>query len=91
MQSAGAKFDRMNHLHLYEYRHHFDYNNHIVFISTHTKIGTPHEKELLLPNGSEFVWLPENYMRLLAPYENKHPFRLLISKIDPDFMVWHGE
>ena len=23
---------------------HFDYNNHITFISTHTKIGTPHEK-----------------------------------------------
>ena len=22
----------------------FDYNNHIVFVSTHTKIGTPHEK-----------------------------------------------
>ena len=22
----------------------FDYNNHIVFISTHTKIGTQHEK-----------------------------------------------
>ena len=23
---------------------HFDYSNHIVFISTHTKISTPHEK-----------------------------------------------
>ena len=23
---------------------HFDYNNHIAFISTHTKIGIPHEK-----------------------------------------------
>ena len=23
---------------------HLDYNNHIVFISTHTKVGTPHEK-----------------------------------------------
>ena len=23
---------------------HFDYNNHITFISTHTNIGTPHEK-----------------------------------------------
>ena len=23
---------------------HLDYNNHIVFISTHTKIGIPHEK-----------------------------------------------
>ena len=23
---------------------HFDYNNHIAFISTDTKIGTPHEK-----------------------------------------------
>ena len=22
----------------------FDYQNHIVFISTHTKISTPHEK-----------------------------------------------
>ena len=48
MQSAGAKFNCTNHLNLYEYRHHFDYNNHIVFISTHTKIGIPHEKELLL-------------------------------------------
>ena len=25
--------------------------------------------------------LPENYMHLLAPHENKHPFWLLISKI----------
>ena len=23
---------------------HFDYNNHIMFISTHTKISIPHEK-----------------------------------------------
>ena len=23
---------------------HFDYNKHIAFINTHTKIGTPHEK-----------------------------------------------
>ena len=23
---------------------HFDYNNHIAFINTHTKISTPHEK-----------------------------------------------
>ena len=23
---------------------HFDYNNHIAFLSTHTKIGTPHAK-----------------------------------------------
>ena len=22
----------------------FDYNKHIVLISTHTKVGTPHEK-----------------------------------------------
>ena len=29
----------------------FDYNNHIVFISTHTKIGTPQKKE----NGNEFA------------------------------------
>ena len=23
---------------------HLDYNNHIAFISTHTKVGTPHEE-----------------------------------------------
>ena len=24
---------------------HFDYTSHITFISTHTKIGTPHERK----------------------------------------------
>ena len=33
---------------------HYDYNNHITFISTHTKIGTSHEKHHLR-NGSEFA------------------------------------
>ena len=39
---------------------HFDYNTHIAFISTHTKIGTPHEKAPIshyLTNGSEFAEL----------------------------------
>ena len=30
---------------------HFDYINHVAFISTHTNIGTPHEKA----NGGEFA------------------------------------
>ena len=34
---------------------HFDYNKHIVFISTHTKIGTPQEKAPIHANGSEFA------------------------------------
>ena len=34
---------------------HFDYNNHIVFISTHTKIGTPHKKALFRANRSEYA------------------------------------
>ena len=32
---------------------HFDYNNHIIFISTHTKMGTPHAR--YYANGSEFA------------------------------------
>ena len=34
---------------------HFDYNNHIVLISTHTKIGTPHEKALVPCKQNKFV------------------------------------
>ena len=34
---------------------HFDYNNHIAFISTHTEVGTPHEKAPVLCNQSEFA------------------------------------
>ena len=35
---------------------HFDYNNHIAFISTHTNICTPHEKALgYRTYGSEFA------------------------------------
>ena len=35
---------------------HFDYDNHVAFISTHTKMGTLHEKAPdTAQNGSEFV------------------------------------
>ena len=39
---------------------HFDPDNHVAFISTHTKTGTPHEKapvtvQLAALNGSEFA------------------------------------
>ena len=38
---------------LQEYRHHFDYDNHIAFISAHTKIGIPMKRHRV--NGSEFA------------------------------------
>ena len=34
---------------------HFDYNHHIAFISTHSKIGTPHEKSPVLCKRSGFA------------------------------------
>ena len=34
---------------------HFDYNHHIAFISTYSKIGTPHEKAPIPCNGSGFA------------------------------------
>ena len=36
---------------------HFDYNNHITFISTHTKIDTPHKAPVPRANRSEFAEL----------------------------------
>ena len=34
----------------------FDYNNHIVFISTHTKIGTPYKKAPLPHKWSDLAF-----------------------------------
>ena len=42
------------------------HNNHIAFISTDTKIGTPHEKTPLLRNGSEFTEISLIVSRLLT-------------------------
>ena len=54
--TATVKSAPMENKHPMNIGIHFDYNNHITFISTHTKIGTPHEKT---PDnhakGSEFA------------------------------------
>ena len=56
---------------------HFDYNNRIAFISTYTKIGTPHKKGIhCRANGSEFAGLAfsnvvANLRQCLSPIESK--------------------
>ena len=57
---------------------HFDYNNHIVFISTHTKIDTPHERKgtCYCANRSEFADsafsnVAANFRQCLSPIVSK--------------------
>ena len=55
---------------------HFDYNNHIAFISTHTKIGTPYEKAPVCANESEFADstfsnIPATFHQCLYPIVSK--------------------
>ena len=52
---------------------HFDYNNHIALISSHTKIGTPHEKVLLFKRSanSAFLNVTANFHQRLAPIVSK--------------------
>ena len=35
----------------------FDYNKNIAFISTHTKIGIPHEKACMQTEVNVLIWL----------------------------------
>ena len=55
----------------------FDYNNHIAFISTHTKIGTPHEKAPITVQtevnsaDSGFSKIAANFRQCLSPIVNK--------------------
>ena len=47
---------------------HFDYNNHIVFISTHTRIGIPHEKAHTRSVQMEMNFLIRLFLNVAATF-----------------------
>ena len=46
---------------------HFDYDNHIVFVSTHTKIGTPHEK-VPITAQTEVSFADSGFLNIVANF-----------------------
>ena len=56
---------------------HFHYNSYIVFVSTHTKIGTPHKKALVK------VEIEVNLLVELFSNVQFSPVSIIVSKLVP--------
>ena len=56
---------------------HFHYNSYIVFVSTHTQIGTPHKKALVT------VEMEVNLLIELFSNVQFSPVSIIVSKLVP--------